>query len=561
MTTNRTALNKFTTPLWLCLGLILWVLNACEFKFPTTPSLPERWDTKLILPFLDRTYSCSDLLYKSETVSNPIYADTTGNLYFTAGDSTIQPLQVNAATFWKVPAYSASKTVELRRTLRVRSDSTVIPLRYTLRAPISQADNQIIRGLLANSSAPTHNQLELIAILSDTFPNTIKVKLTCINFSNAATGKAVSDSLTCGVNSLTDTVLITLNGDSVTNSSNNFLDSLAFTLDIQVDGKLPLAPSRLTQSLQITLNGTPLWFDAFYGTVYAQGYVPGLSLINAPQGGADILFEDAFARLAVTAAATVYEKVFLQISGKKPYGSAASQDTLLLMPIDSAIVSLQHALSNLPDSLLFFLRTISKVGEFHQTDLLSDGVDAKYSVFLPLKFKLPAAVTLAAGKTSTYFIKDSTTRRNILTAQNGVLVDLNVENRTPLTGRLDLLISNFDIFPFDTLGGNLPTGFIMQNGKVYYVNQDTVLVKTDTLVTMELPQAVFNGSRLSLVGRSQQSFLADSETVALFADTCYLKPYFHLVNPEGKTATLHQSQSIRIRSFLNIFLDVTALKE
>lgn len=542
---------------WIGVGICLGLFTACELKFPTIPGLPARWNTKLVLPFLERSYTFADLEYRGDNLSNPIYADTSGDLYFTASDSTLQPITIDPVNCWLIPAYAGKSQLELRRTLKWRTDSTVVPYRTTLKVPLSQIDNKIKRGKLA--SDPNHNRLQFVVTLSDAFPNQIKIYLASTNFKIPATGAFVVDSVLCGGPILADTVTIDLSSDSAITSA-DFLDTLSFTLEVEVSGKLSVAPSRLSQKLSIELAGTSLKFSAFTGILIAHGYVSGLSLVNSPTGSDGITFESAYVRLNFSADLSTYESVYCQFTGKRRGTASADQDTLLTLPVIDDTISIPHALSNLPDSLQFYLSAYTKLDDYHSGNLPVGGVDARYALFLPLKFTLPNVMTIAAGKSSRYFIKDSTTRTNVLDGQNGVEFDFEVENFSPLTGTVHLLISNFDLFPFDTVGNTLPAGFFVQGGQVFYANTDTVVVRIDTLLTLELPEAETRDDRVVISNRAQQIFRAQAGTVAFFADTCYLKPYFRLVNPQGKRAVLNRSQYIKIRSYLNLLLVADAIK-
>jgi hypothetical protein len=522
------------------------------------PGLPARWNTKVVLPLLERSYSFADLEYRGDNLSNPIYADTSGDLYFTASDSTLQPITIDPVNCWIIPDYSGKSQIELRRTLKWRPDSTVVAYRTTLKIPLSQIDNKIKRGWLASDAA--YNRLQFIIALSDTFSNQLKVFLTSANFKKFATGNFLVDSLSCGGPVLSDTVLIDLSGDSVVTSA-NFLDTLSFTLDVVVSGKLPIAPSRLWQKLSFELAGSPLKFSAFTGILIAHGNVPGLNLVNSPSGSSAIIFESAYVRLALSADLGIYESVGCQFTGKRRGTAAAYQDTLLTLPVVDDTLAIFQALSNLPDSLQFYLTAYTRLDDYHSANLPIQGVNARYTLFLPLQFTLPDVMTIAAGRSSRYFIKDSTTRANLLDGQNGAEFDVEIENFSPLTGSVHLLISNFDLFPFDTVGNNLPAGFLVQGSQVFYVDTDTVLVRIDTLLTFDLPQAETSGDQVVAPGRTHQTFRAAAETIALFADTSYLKPCFRLVNPRGQRAVLNRSQYIKIRSYLNLLLVADAVKK
>ena len=158
--------------IYFFLTLLIW-LGACEFKLPTTPSLPSKWNSKLILPLIDKSYSFADLLEAGS--GNPISADTTGLLYYLASDSTTEPIAVGVESFRIVPGTDVSTTLDLRKKIQRNSDSTVNVIRYTLKKAWNDAHNRISFGLLDNSTGTTTdgqpiNALILTAQLTDSFP-------------------------------------------------------------------------------------------------------------------------------------------------------------------------------------------------------------------------------------------------------------------------------------------------------------------------------------------------------------------------------------------------------
>ncbi|MCG2714919.1 MAG: hypothetical protein L6422_01315 [Candidatus Marinimicrobia bacterium] len=68
--------------------LLIWGLIGCEFEVPTMPRLPARWNSKVIIPLLDETYSFLDMVYDSTaTRNNSIYADTLHRMHYSAIDT------------------------------------------------------------------------------------------------------------------------------------------------------------------------------------------------------------------------------------------------------------------------------------------------------------------------------------------------------------------------------------------------------------------------------------------------------------------------------------------
>ncbi len=557
-------MRKTLTGIGLILNLIWYA--GCEFELPTTPSLPDKWNSKLSLPLLDRTYSFASLV-RTNSNTNPIYADSSGLLYYQVLDSSSQSIKVDPQTFWKMPSVAGHKTVDLRKSLKLRADSTALPITTALNVMVDSSNNRVMFGRLDNTFGLTgdgqpFNQLRLSAQLSDTFPNPLRVKLTGLNFKDNGTGRLVSDSLELVSGQLSDTLDIAIDSDSLIGGTlTQYLDTLKFSLSVQVGGKMMTSVSRLNQTLKITVQVGQLHFDAFYGAIYASGYLRQELNTNDLAGATQIQFDSATATFTITDPNGLLEQIKIAVGGKKRSGAMVTADSAWTVSASPVVMAVGSALSNLPDSLIVAAQGIFSANTYHQSDLFPSGFDLQYTLFAPLRLTVPEVLEMASGKSSLYFIKDSTTRSRVIRAQEGAEVDLEVENRTPLAGAIYFLISNYDLFPLDTVGGRLPAGYFTRNDSIFSGGTDTTLVRLDTLAIIPIPPAEWLNNELLLPGRSQQIYRTDSTALAMLADTCYLRPHFRFVNPDRTQAVFRQDQSIRIRSYLNLLFDGAVLNK
>ncbi|MFH1214663.1 MAG: hypothetical protein V1681_11280 [Candidatus Neomarinimicrobiota bacterium] len=550
--------------IYFLITLIIW-LGACEFKLPTMPSLPAKWNSKLILPLIDQSYSFGDMVNNGRT-GNPISADTNGYLFYLASDSTPAPINVDDNSFWIVPGTELENTLDLKKKVKLNADNTVKPISFTLKQIWDDTNNRISYGVMDNATGTAANgqeinALQLNAQLTDSFTNPIRIRLTAQNFRENPGLAIVLDSLDLAVDSLYDSLTIALDGDSLIGGTDGSpIDSLKFNIEVQVLGKLPTTASRLTQKLTVTVTLGQLQMDSFYGQVFAMGEAPASEIDRSLTGASGIEFDSAMATLKVDDLSAGFDSVYVRLSGKKIRGSATVTDTMLAMTAAEFSLDAGPVMSNLPDTVRVYVKALSIKGAYQKSSTFGSGLDVKYSLSVPLQFTLPVTITLASGKTSTYFIKDSTTRVRIMSAQQGAELDLTVENRTQMQGYLYFLIGNFDFFPFDTVGDNLPSGYVATNDTIWHFGTDTVMVKIDTLAVMNFPPALFSGSSIT-PGRKTQTYLADSSTISLLADSCYLKPYFKLVNPDTTMTTITSSQSIHVKGFLNLYFDAAVLND
>jgi len=319
--------------------------------------------------------------------------------------------------------------------------------------------------------------------------------------------------------------------------------------------------SRLNQTLKITVQVGQLHFDAFYGAIYASGYLRQELNTNDLAGATQIQFDSATATFTITDPNGLLEQIKIAVGGKKRSGAMVTADSAWTVSASPVLMEVGAALSNLPDSLIVAAQGIFSANTYHQSDLFPTGFDLQYTLFAPLRLTVPEVLEMTSGKSTLYFIKDSTTRSRVIRAQEGAEVDLEVENRTPLAGAIYFLISNYDLFPLDTVGNRLPAGYFIRNDSIFSGGMDTTLVCLDTLAIIPIPPAEWLNDELLLPGRSQQIYRTDSTALAMLADTCYLRPHFRFVNPDRTQAVIRQDQSIRIRSYLNLLFDGAVLNK
>jgi len=553
-----------STRIILLLTLLIW-LGACEFKLPTTPSLPSKWNSNLVLPLLDKSYTFADLV--SAASGNPFSADTNGVIWFAASDSTSEPITIDPALFCVMPGADVSTTLDLRKYIQRNADSTVNVISFSMKAAWDEANNRVAFGVLDNAAGFSAdglplNALVLTAQLNDSFPNAIRIRVTAQNFHGNPGSAVVIDSLDLPAGWLSDSLTIPLAGDSLVGGSLTAgIDSLSFSIQAQVLGKLPVAASRLKQKLTTRITIGRLQMDSFYGRIFATGEAPPELIENSLSGANEIFFDSARAEVTISDAGGAFDSVHVCLSGRKVHGSATWIDTTLAIETADFSMDAAEVMSNLPDTIRVFVKAMSLPGIFQQGMAFASGVDVKYSLSVPMVLIIPAELTLASGQTTTYFIRASTTRAKITKSQQGAELDMSVENRTQLQGWLYFLISNFNFFPFDTLADNLPAGYVCINDTIWHQADDTVRVQIDTLAALEFAAAQFSGDTLISAGIMSQTFFADSAALGALADTCYFKPYFKLVNPDTTRTTITNTQSLSVRSYLNLFFDASALND
>ncbi|MBL7135008.1 MAG: hypothetical protein ISS81_00255 [Candidatus Marinimicrobia bacterium] len=546
--------------------LVFWGLIGCEFKIPTTPRLPSKWNTKVVIPLLYKTYSLSSLVFDSLAASsNPIMADTaTGRLSYLVSDSSSEDITV-LESFCTIASHELSKEIDLSNEIKINPDSTVIQINILAKKKINTTNNRVKFGLLNAAGSPDFNRIIVTANLSDTFFNDIQIKIICQNFKDNNTGTLRTDSLTLSINSTLATKNIIIDGDSLIGASTNgYIDSLVFAIDINIEDKLGEPLDSIYQSLTIDVDVLPLELESFNGEVNASGVIPTELFINSPPGAESINFNLATISFSITDNSGQFDRLLIEIVGKKQGEDNTEIDSLFFPFPDTCEMELGQIISNLPDSIIIYVIGMLEEGNYTPASsiLLSEGLSVKYSIQVPFNFTLPTEMIIASGRPTSFVIKDSSVRANIIQVQQGAELETTVENRTPFQGNILLLLGNCQYFPFDSTETPYDENYKWNAlGDSLFYN-DTVHVVIDTLAVLEIPAATFSGDSLIEAGvlEDQISF-ADSAAVSHFADTLthYIMPHFLFLNPDTSNTILRDNQSITIRSYLNLLLDPAAL--
>ncbi|RKY61217.1 MAG: hypothetical protein DRP96_03855 [Candidatus Neomarinimicrobiota bacterium] len=538
--------------------LLLWWLTDCEFKLPTLPRVPERWNSRLILPLLQQEYSFQDLVYDSLSGrNNPIFADTTSHkLFYFAVDTPGQVLTI-APDYWKIPGADFSKKLDLSRIIDAELNKPVPVYQTVAKGLISKRNNYIVRAALNSDNMRGANSIRVSATLSDTMDNDLDIEIIARNFKDVNTDRLWIDTLHLAADSLNAQISMDVNGDSLFSiDRRSMIDSLEFGLTLMIRDTLR---QKLTQNLEIGFEIGELHLASFYGRPIASGYLNGHEILNSPDGADSILFDNANADFTVTNTGA-FDSLRIVISGRKMLRTLAETDDAFALSGTSYRCNLAPIMAVLPDSIIFYVEAAQPLAQYDGAAIGGE-ITVGYQLYAPLKFTLPAELLLSAGHPTRFYITDSLTRSNISRSQNGAQLDITITNRTPFRGSLILLIGNRDVFPMDSADASLYPGYRFINDTLYYIGSDTEQVLIDTLALIDLPASVMETDSVISVGRETQIYFADSRALSVISDTCYFLPKFHLVNPDTNEIFLQSDYKIEIESYLNLLFDAGALNQ
>jgi len=538
--------------------LLLWWLIGCEFKVPTLPRLPERWNSKLIIPLMNKSYSFQDLVYDSTSSrNNPIFADTSYlQMSCFAVDTPGQALAVSD-DYWKIPGLTIDKQIDLATSIATEINNLVPVYQTKALGKISTRNCYIINGILNSDNLTGINAAQISAVLSDTLHNDVDIEIVARNFKNLDTDTLLIDTLHIAADSLNSEITLSLDNDSLFSKNRSaFIDSLEFGLTLMIRDTLR---EELSQNLTLQFEIGTLHLDSFYGRAIASGFLSGQEFLNSPDGAEDILFERADADFILSDIGS-FDSIRIIIAGRSMLQTVVSVDSAFVINGSAYQFDLAPVMATLPDSITFYVEVAQPLGQYNGSPL-SEEITIGYQLFAPLKFTLPDEIQLSAGRSTRFFITDSLTRSNISRSQDGAQLDISITNRTPFRGSLLLLIGNNRYFPTDSADAGNYSGFEYINDTLYYISSDTELVIIDTLAVVELPSATLQDDSLVSAGWANRVCFADSSALALIADTCYFLPKFHLLNPDTSQVFLQSDYQIEIKSYLNLLFDPGVLNQ
>jgi hypothetical protein len=533
----------------------LWWVIGCEFEVPTMPRLPARWNSKLILPLLDKSYSFQDMILDSATSQgNQIFADTSlDQMYYFAVDTPGKTISfdVNTSnTYWKTPALTITEEIDLNSATGAKLNELVDTCSTTMSGAVSTQDNRIIKGILSINSEVQVNSATVTASLSDTLSNAIEIEVIARNFGDSQTGEIRVDTLYIAADSLTGSLDFSFIGDSLFSiNRQSYLDSVKFELKIMIQDTLR---ETLSQDLDVQIEVGELHLENFYGRVNARGYLNGQEFISSPRGADSIQFALANADFIISDLGN-FDSLYLLVTGKKIYQAECSVDTAFAINPNELEFSLDIAriMSNLPDSITFYVEAAMPLATYNGSSF-SEEITIGYQLYAPLEFTLPGEMYLSAAKSTGFFIADSLTRAKIVSSQDGAEFDIYITNQTPFDGSICMLIGNYDFFPSDTTDITGVSNYQYINDTLYHIAADTQQVIIDTLAIFDLPLPGAAG---------EQYFMADSSTLTLLADSCYFLPKFTISCSDTNAIQLKTSYAIDIKSYLNLLFDAAALNQ
>jgi len=306
--------------------------------------------------------------------------------------------------------------------------------------------------------------------------------------------------------------------------------------------------------------------EGFFHESIGSFTIPPMTIRDIPEGFGDVDFKEVWLKFYIYNEIQAQADLQFQIRGYRD----SKEDSLLKdTTINKAASDSSEVLTNfgfniapifnmMPDSITVFGSASITPGVTFKLEVGKSfrGID---SLIVPFTMKLNNDMIFIPVKSNELSPMDETTRQRI---QEGLIesgITYKVINDFPFSGRVDLLMSNFDYFP---LSPNSVDSAYWWNDTydTLYTNTDTGIVSIfiDTLVTIELPTRDYNNEG-QLKEFNGNSVIDSTMLEKIIGDEKqYIRPRIHL-DSTSSYVSIQYDDEIDIVAILSLKMEAGAL--
>ncbi|RKY53674.1 MAG: hypothetical protein DRP92_02955 [Candidatus Neomarinimicrobiota bacterium] len=502
------------------LCFVVFLAVACEFRLPPEPSLPSSWEIRVLFPFYKKAYTVGELFGKNNFV-----ADSSGFMNFLWEDSIA--VSDFPDSFWVVylsPIRDSFKIGEMR--IQRYGDTTRLVKSYFL--PVSQGKCRVKSGVLSDG-LDGYNSIKFRVNFGIPVGDSILIDVVGCNVVGTS-GDTILHRHVIEEGSMVDSFVVSLEGDSVfIFRSQGYLESIKLNLAFSV---MDIPAEAYDIQIDAEIIPEPLDFERFVGSVAVRDTFLVPFLDNSPDPMGVVRFNDVSAYMVVSGNTGGVSR--FEVSGFSVEEGWLKVNERYYEIGDTLDIDVDSIVGLLPDSLGIVVDTYSKENVFYRGVLLSRlPIGLKLVIDVPFCFTISDTLSVVGGKVTTFEVRDSTARKEALEKQKGAKLELSLSNETPLMGQIVMLHSSVDISRWDSL-------FVADSS---FLN-DSAFV--DTIAVVYLDSTV-----------SYSEYFIDSTLTRRLLIDCphYILPCFVFFPTDSAGVRLNASQSIRIDSYLRIFLN------
>lgn len=446
-----------------------------------------------------------------------------------------QPLTIPANTD---PYLTITIGVELEEIESFTGKPESIEIRVA--QPLPKSKNTIFRGIIAET--PTLNlDTNLISWrIENTLPINMDMDITFLNF-YSETGALTIEALL-----YTDTVSDSserLDLDTLRNPDpTTVVDSIIVvtTIDLLPD------PGDTVTTIPLDFGGGMLDFainisvikfkeiEGFFNETFA---IPPLTISDIPTGFGDVNFGEVLLIIHLFNEIQAQTELEFNIEGykegKKPEIITANETILKASAAEpvaesNLVIDIAPIFNLVPDSIMVFGEAAIPANDTSKLQV-NKSFWGTYEIIVPFNMQIND-MTFIPVKSNELSPMDEKTRQRIQDGFIEASIRSQVVNDFPLSGRVDVLISNYDYFPLSP--DSIDSGYQWINDSLFAITDTGMInIVIDTLVTIELPAPVLDqANKVKIPGFVEHTSTLDSARVETIIgdEVHYIRPRIHL---------------------------------
>ena len=365
---------------------------------------------------------------------------------------------------------------------------------------LPKSNSTIIRGVLGETPTLSPDTNLISWRIDNTLPISMRMTITFLNF-YSETGVVVMDALLSS-GELTESTqrldLDTLRNPDPTTVVDSVIVSTVIEIPPDPGDTVSTIPLSLSGALDFAFTISVLKCEEIVGFIDESFDMPGISISDIPSGFGDVNFGQVLLNLHLMNEIQAQTDLDFVIEGYKEgteSETVTSQQTIYkasdAVPIRQSDLQIDiTSIFNLvPDTII-----VSGGASISGTDTARLQVGksfwGSYEVIVPFIMQINDMTFIPVTSTELAPM-DAETRDRIDAGLIQAAIITRVINDFPLSGSVDILMSNYDYFPLTP--DSVDSGYLAINDTIYAITDTgNFMIEIDTLVSIVLPQAVLD---------------------------------------------------------------------
>ncbi|MDD5766053.1 MAG: hypothetical protein PHW79_07415 [Candidatus Marinimicrobia bacterium] len=446
------------------------------------------------------------------------------------------------------------------------------PIEITQSQAIPPSNNTVIRGFIGQTTTGTLDTNVIALSLNNQTPLNIGMRIDFNNF-YGETGVLSVDTVMNAQRSGTTYERFDL--DTLRNTDGvSIVDS--FTVSTQIlllpdpGDTVVTIPLNMTAAdyMDVSIGISAIKFNQIDGFFNETFTIPPMTIRDIPTGFGDVDFDQVLLNLTFFNEIQAQTNLSFDIQGFRAgmNPELVSADGEILKATDQKPVAkselnidIAPVFNMLPDSIIVSGEAAIPASDTSKLQV-NKSFWGEYEVVVPFRLKMNP-MTFIPVKSNKMSPMDEQTRDQIRSGLIEASILTDVENDFPMTGSLEILVSNYDYFPLSI--DSLDSGYYMINDSLFTMS-DTglVCIEYDTLMRIDLPTPLKmdDEGRVVIPGYRRHTAELDSARLEfLMSDqTHYIRARIHLNGTED-FVTVGYYDKVSVLSLISLTIDAGEL--